>query len=296
MGYLLQDLVSLLLVVAVVGRLSIPDPEERGLEDIDVTGEDEVFEVVQEEGEEQVPDVVAILVGIGGDDHPVEAQVLDAVLDAEGHHGVEELFVLVDGGFGLAVDVLRFALEAEDGLGHHVARGDNGTCGRGALGDEDGGLIAVLLVAQMVLAVLEVRDLDGDLPGRLLGFLLDGVELFPETLVLGDLLVDLLGGGRVFVEEVDHAASDLGDDPSPHVGVPQLVLGLGLEDGFLELDRHGPRYSLANVDAAVVLLEELVDPFEDSLAEGGLVGAAVAGVLAVHEGEKGLPVVRGVGE
>jgi hypothetical protein len=66
--------------------------------------------------------------------------------------------------------------------------------------------------------------------------------------------------------------------------------------GILELDRHRADHAVADVLAGEAVLGVLVDPLEDALAEGALVGAAVVGVLAVDEAEVGLAVGVGVGE
>jgi len=86
------------------------------------------------------------------------------------------------------------------------------------------------------------------------------------------------------------------EDPRLNVRIAQLVLGLALEHGALELDRDGRRDPLADVLAAILGLEELVDRFEEALAEGGEVRPAVGGVLAVHEGEVLFAVIVRMGE
>ena len=240
--------------------------------------------------------MVAVVVGVGRDDHLVEPQVRYPFLDAEGHHEIVELLVLVDGRPRAGEDVQRHALQPEDRLGQRVPRRDHRTGGRRSLGDEDRGILPELRVIEVVLAVLEIRDLDGDAPGRLAGFLLDGVQFLPQTLVLRDLLLDLLSGLLVLVQEVHHGAADLRDEPAPDIGIAQLVLGLGFENWFLQLDGDCARNRLPHVHPAVILLEVFVDALEDALAEGALVGPAVGGVLAVHEGEERLAVIGGVRE
>ncbi len=49
-----------------------------------------------------------------------------------------------------------------------------------------------LSVEQMILTVLQVRDLQGDLLRRFLGFLPDRVELLAEVLVVNDLVLERL--------------------------------------------------------------------------------------------------------
>ena len=86
------------------------------------------------------------------------------------------------------------------------------------------------------------------------------------------------------------------EDPGLDVGVAELVLGLALEDGVLELDRDRRGYALADVLALVLRLVEVVHRLEEALAEGREVRAAVGGPLAVDEGEVLLAVVVRVRE
>ena len=129
--------VALRLGVAVARLLLVADAEQRRLEDVDVALDDELLEVAQEVGEQQVADVHAVDVGVGGDHDLRVAQAVDAVLDAERAHQVVELFVLVDRVALEAVAVERLAAQAEDGLGLDVARLDHHAAGRVALGQED---------------------------------------------------------------------------------------------------------------------------------------------------------------
>ena len=62
--------VALRLAVAVDGLASVAHAEQRRLQDVDVALQDELLEVVQEVGEEEVPDVHAVHVRVGGDDRP----------------------------------------------------------------------------------------------------------------------------------------------------------------------------------------------------------------------------------
>ena len=72
----------------------------------------QLLEVAQEEREQQVADVHAVDVGVGGDHDAVVAQAVEAVLDAQRAHDVVELFVLVDRVALQAVAVERLALAA----------------------------------------------------------------------------------------------------------------------------------------------------------------------------------------
>ena len=128
----------------------------------------------------------------------------------------------------------------------------------------------------MVLAVLQVRDLDLDPLRRLLGLLLDGIELGAQLLVLRDLGFEELRRLAVLVEKIDHAGLDFRNDPAADFGVAELVFGLRLEHRALELYGDGARDAFAHVNAVLVLLVKLVDALEEPFAERGQVRAAVA--------------------
>ena len=176
----------------------------------------------------------AVNIRVGRHDDLVVAQVVDVFFDAEGHHHIIELFVFVDGGAGFAKKVLRHALEGEDGLGLRVARGDDRAGGRLPLGEEDRRFLAALLVAFVILAVLELGDLDLDAASGLLSLLLNGIEFLAQLFVVGDARFELLRGLAVFMEEIDDGLAGLVDDPAANVGIAQLVFGLRLENRLLD--------------------------------------------------------------
>ena len=109
-----------------------------------MAGDHQLLEIVEEKRHEQVADVEPVHVGVGGEHDPVVPQVLDVLLDAERHHHVVQLFVLVDGGAVPAEHVLRLALERENRLGEHVARGNDRAAGRLPFGDEDRRILALV--------------------------------------------------------------------------------------------------------------------------------------------------------
>ena len=83
--------------------------------------------------------------------------------------------------------------------------------------------------------------------------------------------------------------------PGADLVVAELVLGLALEDGVLELDGHRADHALPHVLGREGGARVVVDGLQDPQAEGGLVRAAVDGELAVHEAEVALPVVAPCG-
>ena len=237
-------------------------------------------------------------VGVGRDDDLVVAQALEVLLDAERAHDVVELLVLVHRLAAEAVGVERLAFQRVDGLGLDVPRLDHGAARRVALGDEDRGLLAPfgLRLGEVELAVDELGDADRDLLGALARLLLDRRQLLAHPLVVLDLGEQLLGLLGVAMQPQHDLLADRADDPRADLGGAELVLGLRLEDGILDLDRHGADQAVADVLAGEAVLGVLVDALEDALAEGALVGAAVVGVLAVDEAVVGLAVGVGVGE
>ena len=78
--------------------------------------------------------------------------------------------------------------------------------------------------------------------------------------------------------------------------LPELVLGLRLEDRVLHLDGDGAHHPFPHILAGKLLAGKIVDPFEDPLAEGGKMGAALVGIGAVDKGEIGLAVALGMGK
>jgi len=148
----------------------------------------------------------------------------------------------------------------------------------------------------MVLAILELGNLQGDLAGVFLRFFLDAVELGAEPLVREDLFLELPRRFGVLVEPVVDGSLGLVHEPCAHFGVAELVFRLALEHRRLYLDGNGGCGSLAHVLALVVLAVVFVDTLEEAFLERGQVGAAVGGILAVDERKIVLAVVVGMGE
>ena len=86
----------------------------------------QVGEELEEEREQQQAYVHAVDVGIGGDDHVVVAQAVEAVLDVERGLQKIELLVFVDNLACQAERVERLAAQREHGLGLHIADLGNG--------------------------------------------------------------------------------------------------------------------------------------------------------------------------
>ncbi|MPL58967.1 hypothetical protein SDC9_04513 [bioreactor metagenome] len=283
-------------VVAIPGFLLGPHPEQGSFKDEHPPLGDQFLEIGEEESQKQISDMEAVIVGVGGDDDLGVAQVFHLVLYPQGHHEVVQLLVLVDGALALAVHVLHLAPQGKDSLGVDVPGGNHGAGGGLALGEKDHGKLPPGAVAQVELAVPQIGDLEFDLPGRFLGFLLDHVEFGAQLFAGHDFFLKFLGGGRVLAQKLVHPPLHLLEYPGTDLRVAQLVLGLALEKRILELYGHRGGHALPHVLALPGSLEIFVDRLIEALPEGREMGAAVGGELAVHEGKVFLPVIVGVGE
>ena len=145
-------------------------------------------------------------------------------------------------------------------------------------------------------AVRQLRDVQLHLARHLPRLLLDAGKLLADAFVRLDLVHELLRLGLVPVQPREGLLLHVLRDPASDLVVSQLVLGLALEHGVLQLDCHRPDHSFPHVLRGEVHPRVLVDGLQNAEAERGLVRAAVHRVLAVHEAEVALPEVRGVGE
>ena len=87
---------SLRLTVTIAGLFLVPHPKERGLEDIDVSMRNQLLEVAQEIGEQQVTNVHSVNVGISRNHDFVVTQPIHTIFDAKGAHDVVEFLILID--------------------------------------------------------------------------------------------------------------------------------------------------------------------------------------------------------
>ena len=309
-------------VVAVDVGLLVLHPEERGLEYVHVPAPDEVGVVLEEEGEDQHPDVHSVIIGIGSHDDVVVAQVLKVVFNAQRRDEQVELFVFRHLLSALLVAVDRLASQGKYGLEVGVPRLGDGTARGVALGDEDGRVLYVLLVLlgnlviEVETAVPELLVVDIGLLVALAGLLLYARNL--HTLGLGclDLVLQnrhhILVYAQVVVQVLGHEVVDVGAYgrtrlvvhhavgvrllPLPHIGGPELGLGLAFEVGLLNLYAYGSDHALTEVGRLVVLLEELLESLGNGFPVCREVGASVAGILAVDEGGDVLAVGVAVAE
>ena len=78
----------------------VAHPEKGRLQDIDMIAFDQVGEELQEEGDQQQPDVHAVDIRVGRNDDLVIAQSVKTILDVKCRLQQVELLVLVDDLFG----------------------------------------------------------------------------------------------------------------------------------------------------------------------------------------------------
>ena len=224
---------------------------------------DHVGEELQEERDEQQPDVHAVHVGVGGDDDLVVAQAVEAVLNIES--GLEEvkLLVLVDDLLGEAVGVERFALEREDGLSLHVARGGERAGGGIALDDENRALLgARVFVAEMQAAIAQLAIVQRRFLRAFLRDVADAGEFLPLMFVLLDLLFDDLGDRPVFVQVgverlLQKLADEFLDRRALGTDIGRAELGLGLDSKTGSCTRDDCRIDDWRTSAASSLLKWL---------------------------------------
>ena len=154
-----------------------------------------------------------------------------------------------------------------------------------------------LALLQVILAVLELRDADGDGLGALAGQLLDLLQFLAQLPGVLDLGQDLLGDLLVAIEELQqflaHALTS-----SVRISVlPSLFLVCDSNTGSFSRIATAPTMLSRTSSPSNLLVGVFVDRLEQAFAEGAQVRAAVAGVLAVDEGIKRLAVAAvAVGE
>ena len=123
--------------------LLVPDLHavERRDGDVDVPALDELLHLPVEEREDQRPDVRAVDVGVGHDDHAVVAELRDVelVADARADRGDDRLDLLVreDLVDPVLLGVDDLAAQRKDRLERPVAGVDGRAAGRGALDEEE---------------------------------------------------------------------------------------------------------------------------------------------------------------
>ena len=143
----------------------------------------ELIEEAEEISDQQVADVQAVHVGVGGQDDFFVAQTFEVVLDVEAAHQVVHFIVLINDVALEIPDVERFAFEHENGLRVHVAAADDRAGGGLTFGDENHRAFAfALCLVEMIFAILELRNANGDGLGAFARELFDLLQFLAELL------------------------------------------------------------------------------------------------------------------
>src|ERR1700722_13948363 len=104
--------------------------------------------------DQQIADVQAVYVGVGGEDDLVVAEAFEVVLYVEAAHEIVHLIVLVNDITLEVPDVERLAFQGEKRLRIHVAAAYDGAGGGLALGDEHHRTLALAFgLVEMHLAI-----------------------------------------------------------------------------------------------------------------------------------------------
>lgn len=290
--------------VTVDGLFFVADAEEGGGEDVEVAATDDLGEELEEESDHQQADVHAVNVGVGGEDDVVVAEFFEVFFDVEGVLEEVELFVFVADFAREAEAVEGFAAQAEDGLGVDVAALGDAAGGAVAFGDEQGREFALFVFGVEVdAAVAEFFVVNFGAAGAFAGEFLDAADVFAFFFVGLNFFEPGFGDVGVFVEVVVELLAEGVDDVGAqvaalgfhHVGT-EFGFGLRFEDGFLDFDADAADEAVADVGGIELFVKEGAGGGNHGFAEGGEVGAALGGVLAVDEGVDFVAVAAGVGE
>ena len=292
---------------------------------------DEVGEELEEEGDHEEADVHTVDIGIGGDDDFIVAQSVKTVFDVECGLQEVELLVFIHHLFGQSVAVEGLSAQGEHGLRVDIAAFRDGTAGRVALRDEDGGVETWVVVigfrflclflrclwrwvVEMHAAVAQFAIVEVGLFGpftRQFRHASDGLALL---LVLLNFLQEHVGHVEVFVEIVvdvllHEVANEFVDTHAREwervavgilVGRPgeraELDFRLALEKRFYHTDGDGGHEAVAHVLHVEVLAEIFLDGAGDVFLEGTLMGAALRGVLAIDKRVIFLTILLRMGE
>ena len=117
--------VALGLAVTINGLLLVAHAEERRFQHVQMAVMHQLVEEPEEIGDQQIADVQAVHVRVGGQDDFFVAQALDVVLDVQAAHEVVHLVVFINDVALEVPDVERLAFEHENGLGVDVAATDD---------------------------------------------------------------------------------------------------------------------------------------------------------------------------
>src|SRR5204863_1152312 len=115
------------------GLFFVTHAEKRRLKNKKVSVMYELLEEAEKIGDQQISNVQAVHVGVGGKNNFFIAQPFQVVLDIETAHQIVH-FIIAINNVPLEIPyVQRLSFQDENGLGIHIPRADNRTRGRLAL-------------------------------------------------------------------------------------------------------------------------------------------------------------------
>ena len=266
-----------------------------------------IREKLQEECEQKQAYVHTVDIGIGGDNHIIVAQAVNAVLDVQGSLQQVEFFILINHFSGETERVERLTTQGEHCLGLHITDFGDGAGSRIALGEEyRRRQLAVLVttgVVEVHAAVAQLAVVQVHLLGAFTRKFGDSGHGFALTLALLYLFEEHLRGVEILVKEVvKFLFQEIADvfrycrTFGTHVTAAELSLGLRFEHWLLHLDAHGCNHAVADVGVFEILSEILLDGSRHRLLESCKMRAALSGVLAVDKRVILLAILVGVSD
>src|SRR6186713_2310711 len=97
----------------------------------------ELIEKFEKVGDQQITNVQAVHVGVGGKNHFFVTQIFEIVFDVESAHEIVHLVVLVNDVAFQIPNVQRLSFQHENRLRVHVSANDNGAGGGLSFGDKN---------------------------------------------------------------------------------------------------------------------------------------------------------------
>ena len=191
LSQLLHGRITFSFRVAVASVLFVPHSKQRRFQNENAAIHHQLLEKAQEKGEHQVADVKAVVVRISGNDNLAVSQPGNIVFNAQSRHQVEQLLVAINLRPPLAKHIQGLSPQTKNCLSHGIAAAHHGARSRVSLGNKNHGVVT-LGISQVVLAILELGNVQGDFLGRLLGFFFHRIQFRAKPLVGSNLLLQSL--------------------------------------------------------------------------------------------------------
>ena len=288
------------LVLQVDLRLPLFDAVQRRLRDVQIAALDDGPHVTEEKRQQQRADVRAVHVGVGHDDDPVVADLLDVEIlpaNAGAERGDQRLQLLAAQHAVEArlLDVQDFAAQRQDGLEIAVAALLCRAAGGITLHDVELGQRRVALRTISQLAG-QRQSFEKPLAPRQVAGL---ARRFTRPRGVEHLLDDLTAGVGILFQEDGQLLVDDGLHDALDLAVAEFGLGLPLKLGLGHFDAQDTGQTLADVLAGQILFDVLeqvviagvgVDGASQGALEADEVGATFYRVDGIDERKDGLVV------